>query len=202
MTETLSIDVQRIERKLYEAETAGLIASFLLIDGWESEVDPADGVTRVAYDVKSTTGDGEKSYDTLVVAEGADMVAEIRVFMTEKLKETESRTEAYLVVERDEQRKRAIRNLPLIKSVFKDSGFIVTARDLVVTFTKDTTAPRTKDGHPYVLYSYMDATGKFAGEVEVVGDHAPLYEFLPLIEAELRIRAVRQQLVQEKTETK
>ena len=195
MSETSDISVERIDRKLYEAETNGLLVRLNRLD--EDEI--IDGEFGLTFDVISIPGDGEKSYDVLSLPEHSDVVAGIREFVTAKLEEVDSRLEPYFIMEREIQRRKTTRNPAINKSFEDENTLVITAGETVFTFKRNTSAPVKKDGNSYVLYAYSDATGTVTGEVEIVGDHAPLYEFLPLVEAQWRIQAVRKQLLREKT---
>lgn len=201
MSNTPSISVERIDRKVYEAETDGLVVILTQLDDWErikaNEVNPI----HTAYDCLCIDGDGEKSYNLFVVAKDADMVTEIRAFVTEKLKGITSRVSPYFIVEREQERKRVLRSLPLIRTRQANSNeYIVTADDLVFTFVKDTSAQRTQGGVPYYRFTYSEAAGELSGAIEVVGDHTLLYEFAPIVETHLKIRAARKQLRKEMAE--
>lgn len=196
MTEVSHISVERIDRNRYEAETAGIFASFTRISHWDpAEIAETDPDLK-AFDCFWVTGDGERYYSTLVVSENADMIDAIRKCVAEKAIETVSRMDSYLIVEQEIERRRIMRKIPVIGSGFKNENtFVITAGDSTFTFLKDTSLPHTKDGHPYSLYAYSDKTGTISGEAEIVGDHAPLYEFLPLVIAYWRIAEVRKHLV-------
>lgn len=198
MSQTPFISVEQINRKLYEAATNGLFVSLTLIDAPEI----TDGTIQKAFDCLIIDGDGEKSYDLLIVTENADMVAEIREFVSRKLEETTSRIDPYHIIEREDRRKQALRNIPLIRTRLMHPDYVVTADDLTFTFTKDTSASRTQGSEPYLRFTYTETSGEFAGEVEIVGDHNPLYELAPVVEAHLRIRSVRKQLAKEMQERK
>lgn len=193
MSQAPFISVEQINRKLYEAATNGLFVSLALIDAPEA----TDGTIQKAFDCLIIDGDGEKSYDLLLVTENADMVAEIRAFVAAKLEETTSRIDPYLIIEREDRRKQALRNVPLIRtrSVYPD--YIITADDLTFMFIRDNSAPHSKGLDPYARFTYKVAGGSITGEVEIVGDHNPLYELAPVVEAHLRIRAVRKHLLKE-----
>lgn len=197
MSQAPFISVEQIDRKLYEAATNGLFVVLTLIDAPEI----TDGNAQKAFDCLIIDGDGEKSYDLLVVADNADMVAEIRAFVTGKLEGTTSRIDPYHIIEREDQRKRALRNIPLIRTRAVQHDYIVTADDLKFLFIKDSSAPRIKDGVPYARFTYSVAGGTVAGEVEIVGDHSPLYELPLVVEAHLRIRAARKHLLKEMQES-
>lgn len=192
------ISVEHVNRKVYEAETDGLFVILTLLDAPENVEKAPDDAPSKTFDCLCIDGDGEKSYELLVVGENADMVTEIRTFVNKKLEDVTSRQPAHLIIEREDERKRALRSIPLIRTRYAHPDYVVTADDLIFTFQKDTSsAPKTKNGAPYALFSYREAGGKLAGEVEIVGDHNPIFEFAPVVEAHLIVRAARKQLAKE-----
>lgn len=193
-TTTPFIYLEKVNRTLIEAETDGLIAYFVPIKDWFQEGNVPEGQT--AYDGCYFQGDGEKLYGTVVVPAGVLPEDAIRADMREKASNAPTRTAPYTLVEKNFKRNKAAKAQAHMGIAQDANTITITADKNTFVFTKDSSQPMAKDGHPYAFYTYT-VNGKHLGEVEIRGDHAHLYEVLPIVQAYVTVENVRKYLAQE-----